>query len=161
MKLFPARCRPCHAGREGEIWFVRVLPPPHQLCPRHIVFTTPYVIRDWPERAFIDYLERELARMTTRKPPRTNDLHGHPMKYGPNSNHQNEYVFCAYTSHRHEVIFLTGISRTSGKAFPMPRPIGSPTIGHLWRPGTLAVARRVASTPIGTIGDRSHSLVKG
>ena len=34
------------------------------------MLTTPYVIRDWPERAFIDYLERELARMTAKRPPR-------------------------------------------------------------------------------------------
>ncbi len=98
-----------YVGSEGEIWFVRVLPPPHPLCPRHIVFTTPYVIRDWPERAFVDYLEREFARMKEKKPPRTDDPHGHLMKYGPDPNHWNEYILCAYAGHRHEAIFLTGI----------------------------------------------------
>ena len=99
-----------YAGSEGEIWFVRVLPPPHPLCRRHIVFNTPYVIRDWPEEAFVDYLERELARMKSRKrPPRTDDPHGYLMKYGPEPNHWNEFIFSAYTGHRHEAIFLTGI----------------------------------------------------
>ena len=98
-----------YAGREGEIWFVRVLPPPHEMCPRHIVINTPYVFRDWPERAFVDYLERELARMKAGRPPRTDDLHGHLMKYGSDPNHWNEYIFCAYSSHQHEAIFLTGI----------------------------------------------------
>ncbi len=98
-----------YAGREGEIWFVRVLPPPRLSCLRHIAINTPYVIRDWPERAFIDYLERELARMAAKKPPRTDDSHGHLMKHGPDPNHWNEYIFCAYTGHRHEAIFLTGI----------------------------------------------------
>ena len=98
-----------YGGREGEIWFVRVLPPPHSLCRRHVVFTTPYVIRDWPERAFIDYLERELARMKAKKPPRTDDLHSHLMKYGPDPNHWNEYIHCAYSGHQAEAIFLTGI----------------------------------------------------
>ena len=99
-----------YAGREGEVWFVRVLPPPNSLCRRHIVFNTPYVFRDWPEQAFIDYLERELARMMANKPPRrTDDAHGHLMKYGPAPNHWNEYVFCAYSGHQHEAIFLTGI----------------------------------------------------
>ena len=98
-----------YAGGEGEIWFVRVLPPPHSLCRRHIVFTTPYVIRDSPERAFIDYLERELARMKAKKPPRTEDAHGHLMKYGPGPNHWNEYILCAYSGHQAEAIFLTGI----------------------------------------------------
>ena len=99
-----------YAGSEEQVWFVRVLPPPHQLCRRHIVFNTPYVIRDYPESAFVDYLERELARMmATKKPPRTDDAHGHLMKYGPEPNHWNEYIHCAYSGHRHEAIFLTGI----------------------------------------------------
>ena len=98
-----------YGGSEGEIWFARVLPPPHGLCRHHIVFITPYVIRDYPESAFIEYLERELARMMAKKPPRTDDPHAHLMKYGPEPNHWNEYVFCAYSGHQHEAIFLTGI----------------------------------------------------
>ena len=99
-----------YAGRVGQIWFARVLPPPHPLCRHHVVFTKPYVIRDWPESAFADYLERELARMKTRKrPSRTDDLRGHLMKFGTEPNHWNEYVFCAYTGHRREAIFLTGV----------------------------------------------------
>ena len=98
-----------YAGREGEIWFVRVLEPPHPLCPRHIVFNTPYVIGDWPERAFVDYLERELARMKAKKPRGTDDALGHLMKYGPEPNHWNEYIHCAYSGHQREAIFLTGI----------------------------------------------------
>ena len=98
-----------YTGREGEIWFVRVLPPPHSLCHRHVVFITPYVIQNWPEHAFIEYLERELARMKAGKPPRTDDLHGHLMKHGPDPNHWNEYIFCAYTGHQADAIFLTGV----------------------------------------------------
>ena len=99
-----------YAGCEGEIWFVRVLPPPNSLCRRHIVFNTPYVIGDYPERAFVDYLERELARMMAKKtPPGTDRAHRHLMKYGPDPNHWHEYIHCAYSGHRHEAIFLTGI----------------------------------------------------
>ena len=98
-----------YAGSEGEIWFVRVLPPPHALCRRHIVFNTPYVIRDWPEGAYVDYLERELARMKAKRAPRTKDPHGHLMKYGLDPNHWNEFIFASYKGHRSEAIFLTGI----------------------------------------------------
>ena len=99
-----------YTGYEGQIWFARVLPPPNSRCRRHIVFNTPYVIEDYPERAFIDYLERELARMAMkRKPPRMDGTRGHLMKYGPDPNHWNEYVFCAYSNHQYDAIFLTGI----------------------------------------------------
>ena len=90
-----------YAGREGEIWFVRVLPPPHPLCRRHIVFNTPYVIRDYPERAFTDYLDRERARTMAKKPARTDDAHGHLMKYGPEPNHHwNEHVISGHMLRR-------------------------------------------------------------
>ena len=62
-----------------------------------------------PERAFIDYLEREFTRVKAKRPPGTDDAHGHLMKYGPDSNHWNEYIFCAFSGYQHEAIFLTGI----------------------------------------------------
>ena len=98
-----------YAGSEDQIWFVRVLPPPHPLCRHHVVFNTPYVIRDYPERAYVDYLERELARMKAKNPRGTDDALGDLMKYGADPNHWNEYIHCGYSGHRHEAIFLTGI----------------------------------------------------
>ena len=99
-----------YIGCEGQIWFVRLLPPPHRLCRRHIVFNTPYVFRDYPEGAFVDYVERELARMRAKKnPSRADDAHHGLMKYGPDPNHWNEYIFSAYSGHRDTAIFLTGI----------------------------------------------------
>ena len=68
-----------------------------------------YVIRDYPECAFVDYLERELARMKANKPRGTDDAHGHLMKSGPDPNHWNEYVFSAFSDYQHDAIFLTGI----------------------------------------------------
>lgn len=104
----------CHvptgfAGRPGQIWFVRLLPPPNGLCDHHIVCITPYVIKSYPEQAFVDYLERELARMEAKKPLKTGDRHGHLLKYGPEPNYWNEYILCAYTGYQHKAIFLTGI----------------------------------------------------
>jgi len=99
-----------YVGSAGEIWFARVLPPPLSSCDQHIVFITPYVIQDFPEQAFIDYVGRELERMKAQKrPPRTDDLHGHLMKYGPELHHWNEYIMCGYSGFQHEAVFLTGI----------------------------------------------------
>ena len=98
-----------YAGCAGEIWFVRVLEPPNEQCVRHIVFNTPYVIRNYPESAFVDYLDRELTRMKRKKPPGMDDEYVYLMKYGPDPNHWNEYIFCAYSNHRDDAVFLTGI----------------------------------------------------
>ena len=104
----------CHvptgfAGRPGQIWFVRLLPPPNSLFDHHVVFITPYVIESYGEQAFVDYLQRELERTQARKRPRTEDRIGHLMKYGPGNDSWNEYIVCAYSGHQHEAIFLTGI----------------------------------------------------
>ena len=58
----------------------------------------------------MEYLERELARMMANmKPSRTDDAHGHLMKYGPDPNYLNEYILSADSGHRSEAIFLSGI----------------------------------------------------
>lgn len=98
-----------YSGRQGQIWFVRLLPLANTLFDHHIVFITPYVIEPFPERDFVDYMERELARMEVRKPVKTDDRHNYLMKYGPSFNHWNEYIFCAYSGHLQEAVFLTGI----------------------------------------------------
>ena len=98
-----------YAGRQGQIWFVRLLPPPNSSCSHHTVFITPYVIEAYPEQAFVDYLKRELARTEMKKPLKTDDRHSYLMKYGPGPNHWNEYIFCAYSGYQHEAVFLTGI----------------------------------------------------
>ena len=99
-----------YVGTDGEIWFVRVLPPPHSQCRHHIVYNTPYVIRDYPERSFVDYMARELARMPAReKPSGRDDARDRLMKYGPDPNHWNKYIFCAFSNHQYDAVFLTGI----------------------------------------------------
>ena len=81
----------------------RIVPPAYRVqhALRH-----PELARE----AFVEHLERERERVKAqRRPPRRDDPHGHLMKYGPEPNHWNEYILCAYTGHRHEAIFLTGI----------------------------------------------------
>ncbi len=43
--------------------------------------------------------------MKEKKLPRTDDAYGHLMKYGPDPNHWNEYIFCAFSGYQHEAIF--------------------------------------------------------
>ncbi len=100
---------PGFAARPGQIWFVRLLPPANSLFNHHVVFITPYVIESSTEQAFVDYLQRELAWMEANKPLKTEDRHDHLLKFGPDPNHWNEYIFCAYAGFRHEAVFLTGI----------------------------------------------------
>jgi hypothetical protein len=104
----------CHVptgymGQSGEVWFVRVLPPINASLKYHVVFNTPYIIVDIPERMLADYLARELARVGSKRLPGRMDAHTFMMKHGPAANHWNEYIFLGYTGHQHDAVFLTGV----------------------------------------------------
>jgi len=97
----------CHSasgyqGRKGELWYVRLLPPLEpELAAYHIVFTTPYILLagkdDW-----LQFLRRAMSE------PGSPGLH-RLLKYGPDPNYWNEFVFKAYHHHQSDAIFLAGI----------------------------------------------------
>ena len=98
-----------YVGQPGELWFVRLLPPANALFDYHIVFNTPYILVGVTERMFAEYLAREVGRLGSRNLPAKLEASTYIMKHGPTANHWNEYIFCAYTGHQHDSVFLTGI----------------------------------------------------
>ncbi len=98
-----------YAGVTGEIWLARLLSPASALFDYHVVSTTPYVIRDGSEPAWLAYLDRERRRLGSKPLPHKIDPTIYIMKHGPSANHWNEYIFCAYAGHCNEAVFLTGI----------------------------------------------------
>ena len=103
--LVPAGYR----GDIGEIWLARVLPPATALFGYHVVATTPYIVRGGGETPWLAYLERERQRVGSKIPMRNMDATTYILKHGPTVNHWNEYIFCAYTGHCGEAVFLTGL----------------------------------------------------
>lgn len=105
--------RRCHsatgyAGEPGQLWYTRLLPPPLPDIDHHVVVTTPYVVLDGTEQRLLDYIGREVARMTAaggRKAVDAETL----LKVGPTANHWNEYIFLAYVNHQPDAIFLAGV----------------------------------------------------
>jgi hypothetical protein len=95
-----------HPGSQGELWYVRILPPPLDTDEVSVAFTTPYVIvrpglEDW-----LAYLRRTLPRTGESDERRAYET---LMKYGLDPNYWNEYVFEAYAGHRGEAVFLAGL----------------------------------------------------
>jgi hypothetical protein len=101
-----AICESGYNGIEGELWFVRVLPPPLQGQSDHVVFTSPYVLiapdlKDWTQ-----YLDRIAAKDAHR--PRIQALERH-FKWGPERRYWTEFVFEGYVNHRPGAIYLEGL----------------------------------------------------
>ncbi|MFT4623626.1 MAG: hypothetical protein ACI8PZ_002282 [Myxococcota bacterium] len=101
--------RRCHVasgyrGRPGEMWFVRVLPPPIEGLDA-VVITTPYLLVRTERADWLAYLDRALAAFPT---DRRGQVYPILMKYGDNPRYWPEYVFEAYVDHAPDVVYLTG-----------------------------------------------------
>jgi hypothetical protein len=95
-----------YRGRTGELWYVRLLPPLLPELARYcIAFTTPYILMaskdDWAQ-----FLRRGLSQSGSGTDK--DGLHRF-MKYGPEPNYWNEFVFQGYHHHQRDAIFLAGI----------------------------------------------------
>ena len=99
-------CPSGYDGRAGELWYARVLPPPHDGMDVHVAFTTPYVLIDPPESEWLAYFDRTLPLETPEKRVAAYERH---MKWGPARDYWTEFVFEAYVNHRPDMIFLTGL----------------------------------------------------
>jgi len=99
-------CPSGYGGRAGEMWYARVLPPPLAERHEHVVFTTPYVLLEPGERAWLAYFDRTLPQPSPEKRAAAYERH---MKWGPTRDYWTEFVFEAYVNHRHDVIFLEGL----------------------------------------------------
>ena len=99
-------------ARPGELWFARVLPPPFGAS-RHVVFTTPYVIRAPSHTVWQAYLARLAAADDAgSRAARYADI----LKYGPMPSFWHEFLRNAYQGYRTEAIWLEGLPRGEGGA---------------------------------------------
>ncbi len=94
-----------YPGRAGELWYVRVLPPPLPGS-EHVVFTTPYLLVEPDLREWQAYFRRTLPDAPHEERISRYEQH---MKQGPARNYWTEFVHEAYVNHRAEVIFLAGL----------------------------------------------------
>jgi hypothetical protein len=95
-----------YRGQVGELWYVRVLPPPFPGIIEHVVFTTPYVLLTPGLAEWQAYFLRTLP--DAPQPARL-DSYGRHMKYGPTRIYWNDFVFEGYVNYQTEAIFLAGL----------------------------------------------------
>jgi hypothetical protein len=98
-------CESGYPGRVGELWYVRVLPPPLPGT-EHVAFTSPYVLTSPDEAAWTAYLDRVVAK--TPAGTREEVLEQH-FKWGRSPRYWPEFVFEAYSGHESGAIFLHGL----------------------------------------------------
>lgn len=124
--VYPAIVPAGYGGRENEIWYARLLPPPWAGGTEHVVFTTPYLVLHPALHDWLAYFRRALPDTAT-----VADYEGH-MKYGPTREYWNDYVFEAYVNHQPNVIFLAGLPD-----IPESRPHSRVSEASGWKGPTL------------------------
>lgn len=100
--LVPSKYR----GSKGELWYARVLPPPHPSFSESIVFTTPYVLLDPKAPAWREYFNRTLPSTPQEDRIRAYEQH---MKFGPSRHYWNDFIFEGYSNYRTEAVYLVGL----------------------------------------------------
>ena len=100
-----AVCASGYAGRAGELWYARVLPPPLPDT-EHVVMTSPYVLIAPDAKGWLAYLDRTAA--AAAHAPRADILEQH-LKWGPAPRYWPEFIFEAYSRHQPGAIFLYGL----------------------------------------------------
>lgn len=95
-----------HIGQPGEVWLARTLPSPSPAISHGVVFTTPFVMRGYGEREWLEYLLRTLPKM---KSPDERSAYAALMKWGLSSYSWHDYIFQAYAGHDREAVYLTGL----------------------------------------------------
>jgi len=114
-------CSSRYKGQQGEVWFVRVLPPPfdHPSYDHSVTFTTPYILGKQSRKKSFDpavemdwlaYLIRNFkkTKVNTSREDYFEAAYEELMKYGLTRNYWSEYIFLSYANHQHEMISLSG-----------------------------------------------------
>ncbi len=120
-KKIKAVCASGYKGQQGEIWFVRVLPPPfeHPSYDYSVIFTTPYILGKSTksgsfnanvETDWIAYLNRNFIKTSidSSREDYFEAAYEELMKYGLTKNYWNEYIFLSYVNHKFDMIALAG-----------------------------------------------------
>ena len=105
--IYPAGYR---GTQQGELWFVRILPPVLAPFEYSVLFTTPYVLLSPNKNSWEAYLNRTISDKKTKTT--ANSLEK-LMKQGLSDNYWNEYIFQAYVNHKPDVIYLKGLPDVS------------------------------------------------
>ncbi len=104
---FTCHCEAGYHGKPGELWFVRLCPPPvPKTADYHVAFTTPYVLLGASKRDWTDFLKRTMLQVGAKDDVEA--MYG-LMKWGLEPRYWPEFIFRAYHHSQKEAIFLTGI----------------------------------------------------
>jgi hypothetical protein len=108
--IYPCIVPSGYKGREGELWYVRLLPPLNESFDYGVAFTSPYVLLDTRPSDWLAFLQRQETNLSQTQTSDEKLLRRRALfKQGADPNYWNEYVFLAYHNASDSAIELCGI----------------------------------------------------
>ena len=93
-----------YPGCEGEVWYVRLLPPFSEEAKRSVTMGTPYVFRDGDRRKWEQFFERQQRSLFVADQSLRDYL-----KFGTSLGYWLEFVFQAFAGYTGNMILVTGV----------------------------------------------------
>lgn len=93
-----------YSGRQGEVWYVRLLPPLVDGSNRSVTMGTPYVFRDSSHRTWEELFKRYMASECGVGYSLRDYL-----KYGKSPRYWLKFVFQAFVGYTGNMILITGV----------------------------------------------------
>jgi len=95
-----AVCPAGYKGKIGQLWYIRLMPGLPQYCDYSLVNMTPYVVLSYGENDWLKFFKKNEVNK--------DNFHNF-MKFGPQKNYWNEFVFWGYCNFTNEAIFISGL----------------------------------------------------
>lgn len=108
-----------YAGKKGELWYVRAVPPPVDFISYWTGMGTPHILRAPEKSKWLEFFERNSIRYGEVGYERRLETF---LKFGSEPRYWSEFVFEAYSGHNSGALFLCGLpdvpeSRPHSKSF--------------------------------------------
>ena len=103
---FKCICPSGYSGKQGELWFIRLLSSPNSILDYEVVFTTPYVLQNHGKDEWLEFFARNRIAANVANLDRKYKAF---MKKGNSVRYWHNYILDAYNGYKQDVIFLSGI----------------------------------------------------
>jgi len=110
-KVYPTLCASGYRGKKDEIWYIRIVPNLDKIYDYSISLTTPYVIINYKEQAWLDFFQRQGIKKGEKD---FEKKYSKFMKHPSDFKYWHDYIMDGYSNYKPNCIYLTGIPDIKG-----------------------------------------------
>lgn len=110
-QVYSCLCASNYRGEKDEIWYIRLVPNLDNIYNYQVSLTTPYVILNYKEQAWLDFFQRQGIKKGEEGFEKKYLAF---MKHHPDFKYWHDYIMDGYSNYNPNCIYLTGIPDIKG-----------------------------------------------